>query len=89
MPRKPGIYRKVKQLDVDALVVDLKNGNTFDEKYQTPFFKDKNICMKYLEKTYNNNRYRVVKVKKMVEKEVRYFLSIESYLKYAKEIKED
>ena len=41
--------------------------------------------MKYLEKNYNNNKVKVVKIKKMVAKEVQYFLSIENYLKYAVE----
>ena len=85
MPRKPGIYRKIKQLDVTVLGVNLKDGKTFTEKYQTPYFKDKAACMKYLEKNYNNNRVKIVKVKKMVEKEVQYFLSIENFLKYAVE----
>lgn len=88
MPRKPGIYRKIKRMDVTALGVNLKNGTTFTETYNTPLFKDKLQCLKHLEKTYNNNTIKLVKVKKMVVKEVQYFLPIESYIKYAKEVKE-
>ena len=83
MPRKPGIYRKIKRCEVTALGVNLRDGTTFTDTYNTPYFKDKISCMKYLEKTYNNNRVKIVKIKKMVEKEVQYFLSIESFLKYA------
>ena len=86
MPRKPGIYRKVKRYDVTALVVNLKDGTTFTDVYQTPVLKDKLQVMKYLEKNYNNSRIKIVKIKKMVEKESQYFLSIDNYLKYAIEL---
>ena len=85
MPRKPGIYRKIKRCEVTALGVNLNTGNTFTDVYITPYFKDKVSCLKYLEKTYNNNTIKLVKVKKMVDKEVNYFLSIEKFLKYAVE----
>lgn len=83
MPRKPGIYRKIKVCRVTALCVNLNNGTTYTDVFSTPYFKDKPTCLKYLEKTYNNRKVRVVKIKKMIVKEVQYFLSIENYLKYA------
>lgn len=88
MPRKPGIYRKFKRLQVTALCVNLRDGTTFIDTYITPHFDDRVSVLKYLQKTYDNNRIKVVKVKKMVVKEYKYFLSIESYLKYAKEMEE-
>ena len=85
MPRKPGVYRKMKVNKVTALCVNLRNGTTFTDIFSTPYFKDKVSCLKYLEKNYNNDNMRVVKIKKMVDVEVKYFLSIENYLKYAVE----
>lgn len=88
MPRKPGIYRKIKRLEVTALGVNLRDGTTFTDTYTIPYFEDKVSALKHLQKNYDNNRIKIVKVKKMVEKELKYFLSIESYLKYAKEMEE-
>ena len=88
MPRKPGVYRNIKRYEVTALAVSLKDGKTFTDTYYTPIIKDKNQLLKYLQKEYNNSKMVVVKVKKVVEKEKKYFLSIESYLKYAKELEE-
>lgn len=85
MPRKPGVYRKMKRCEVTALGVNVNTGKTFTDKFNTPYFKDKASALQYLEKTYNNKTIKIFKVKKMVVKEVLYFLSIENYLKYAVE----
>ena len=88
MPRKPGVYRTIKRLEVTALGVNLKDGTTFTDTYTIPYVENKVAALKHLQKTYDNNRIKIVKVKKMVEKVVKYYLSIESYLKYAKEMED-
>lgn len=83
MPRKPGVYRKIKRYEVTALGVYLKDGKTFTDVFNTPVIKDKNALLKHLQKEYNSNKRIIIKVKKVVEKEKQYFLSIDSFMKYA------
>lgn len=83
MPRKNGIYRTIKGLTVTGLCVNLRTGETYTDEFNAPVIKDKVALLKYLEKEYNTSKMRIVKVKKVVEKEKQYFLSIEKFLKYA------
>ena len=83
MPRKPGVYRTISRYTVTALCVNLKTGETFTDDFEAPVIKDKLSLLKYLEKEYDSNKMRVVKIQKVVEKEVKYFLSIESYIENA------
>lgn len=89
MPRKPGVYRNVKRCEVVALIVKLNDGVTYVDTFLTPYFKDKQSALKYLQKEYDSKKIKVVKIQKMVEKEVSYFLSIENYLKYAVEVEKE
>lgn len=88
MPRKPGIYRNVKGSEIDALIVNLRDGTTAIERYTVPvtFSGDKVAALSYLDKRYSNTKIKVVKIKRMKETEKSYFLSIEDFYKVAKEI---
>ena len=83
MPRKEGVYRSIHRYTVSCLCVDLKTGETFIDDFESPVIKDKFALLKYLEKEYDNKKMRIVKIKKVVEKENKYFLSIDKYIKYA------
>ena len=50
--------------------------------------KDKNALLKHLQKEYNNDKRIIIKIKKVVEQEKQYFLSTDSFMKYAVESEE-
>ena len=88
MPRKPGVYRNVKMLELNCLVLDIKAEETRDEIFMIPYIQDKEKALRYCENTYGTKNLKIIRIKTMVEYIVSYYISIDKFIKYAEVIEE-
>lgn len=87
MPRKQGIYKTIKTLKVNTLVLDVKNEKTYNQVFNIPSCY-KGDLLKYLRKHYETEDIKIANIKEILsESEAQYFLSFYQFIEYGEVVK--
>ena len=87
MPRKQGIYKTIKTLKVNTLVLDVKNEKTYNQVFNIPSVYKADL-LKYLRKYYETEDIKIANVKEILaESDTQYFLSFYQFIEHGEVVK--
>lgn len=83
MPRKNGMYRTIKMCDVECICLDIKKQESYKEVLRTFYIADREKLFKRLSSDINNKSRKLVHISKVKPIDIKYFISLADFLKYA------
>lgn len=87
MPRKMGVYRTIKTINVEVIVLDVEKEKTFTEVYQVPKYYKDNL-LNFLRKNIETEIKRVAHIKSIKSEESHlYFLDLYNFINCAEVVK--